>query len=185
MISFPEKVRITQAEFNRLRLQPEYRDRRVELWNGEIIDIMPTWGHGTRAAELIIEIGLYLRNNPIGVSGIEVQIELEDADYAPIPDLCVVMNRGDAIDPNEALPFMPDLVVEIQSPDQSDKFMREKAAWYVAHGCRMIITVFIKPIIEVLTPTDVRLLTLGDTLEGGDVLPGFKVAVEKLYPQRA
>lgn len=181
MMNTPEKVRITQAEFNRLLLQPEYQDHRVELWNGQMIDIMPTWGHGKRAAELILEIGLYLRNNPIGMTGVEVKIELDDQNYAPIPDLCVVLHRSDPIDPNESLPFMPDVVVEIQSPDQSDKFMREKAAWYVAHGCRMVMIVYLKPVVEVHTQDDFHILTLADTIDGGDVLPGFAVAVATLY----
>jgi len=180
----PDKVRITQAEFNRLLTQPEYQDRQLELWDGEIIETMPTWGHGRKAAQIIIEIGIYLRSHSIGAPGIEVQIALPDEDYAPIPDLCVVRDREGVIDADEALPFMPDLVVEIQSPDQSDRFMREKSDWYIAHGCRMVIIVYLKPIVEVQTPTERKLLTIDDTLDGGDVLPGFSVAVATLYPSQ-
>jgi Uma2 family endonuclease len=185
MMIAPDKVRITQAEFNRLLTLPEYQDRNVELWDGEIVETMPKLRHAFAQGLLVRLFGSYFETNPIGHTFPELQIDLDDEHYAPVPDISIVLHAQGALDWDENLPFMPALVVEIQSPDQSDKFMREKAAWYVAHGCRMVITVFIKPIVEVLTPTDVRLLTLGDTLEGGDVLPGFRVAVEKLYPSQS
>lgn len=39
-----------------------------------------------------------------------------------------------------------------------------------------------KRLIEVLTPTDRHLLTVDDTLSGGDVLPGFTLAVRDIFP---
>jgi hypothetical protein len=45
----------------------------------------------------------------------------------------------------------------------------------------MVIIVYLKPIVEVQTPTERKLLTIDDTLDGGDVLPGFSVAVARLF----
>jgi Uma2 family endonuclease len=39
-----------------------------------------------------------------------------------------------------------------------------------------------KRLIEVLTPTERYLLTEHDTLEGGDVLPGFTLRVGDVFP---
>jgi Uma2 family endonuclease len=38
-----------------------------------------------------------------------------------------------------------------------------------------------KRLVEVLTPTDRKLLTEADTLEGGDLLPGFTLAVRDIF----
>jgi len=182
MLLAPEKIRITQVEFNRLLTQPEYQDRRLELWDGEIIETMPKLRHAFAQNLLARLFGNYFASNPIGLSFTELQIDLADEDYAPVPDVSVVLNTQGKLNWDENLPFMPVLVVEIQSRDQSDRFMREKGDWYIAHGCRMVIIVYLKPIVEVQTPTERKLLTIDDTLDGGDVLPGFSVAVATLYP---
>lgn len=179
----PDKVRITQSEFNRLLTQAEYWDRRLELWNGEILETMPKLRHSFAQGILIRLFGNYFDLNPIGHPFPELQIDLDDQDYAPVPDISVVLHSQGELDWDENLSFMPVLVVEIQSPDQSEKLMREKAAWYIAHGCRIVIIVYLKPIVEVQTPTDVKLLTIDDTLDGGDVLPGFTLPVRSIFPE--
>jgi len=184
MLLAPEKIRITQDEFLRMLELPENQDRQLELWDGEIIETMPKRLHAKRANLLNALFFNYLVRNPIGQTYSELQIVLEGEDYAPQPDVCFVTTERDDLDSNDFLRVIPDLVVEIQSPDQSDRFMREKGDWYIAHGCRMVIIVYLKPIVEVQTPTERKLLTIDDTLDGGDVLPGFSVAVATLYPSQ-
>jgi len=184
MLLAPEKLRITQGEFNRLLTQPEYQDRQLELWDGEIIETMPKLRHAFAQIKFVGWFLDYFKSNPIGQPFTELQIDLADEGYAPVPNVSVVLNTQGKLHWDENLPFMPVLVVEIQSPDQSDKFMREKGDWYIAHGCRMVIIVYLKPIVEVQTPTERKLLTIDDTLDGGDVLPGFSVAVATLYPSQ-
>jgi len=77
---------------------------------------------------------------------------------------------------------MPDLCVEIQSPDDSLKLMREKADFYLANGSRLVWLVYpSKQLIEVWTATEQAILKLEDTLTGGDVLPGFAVPVKRFF----
>jgi hypothetical protein len=40
-----------------------------------------------------------------------------------------------------------------------------------------------KRLVEVLTRASRELLTEADTLDGGDVLPGFTLAVRDIFPQ--
>ncbi|MCA9905806.1 MAG: hypothetical protein KC547_18245, partial [Anaerolineae bacterium] len=54
---------------------------------------------------------------------------------------------------------------------------------HLKQGCRRVILVYAKRIVEVLTPDDRQLLTVDDTLTGSNVLPGFSVAVAKLFPK--
>ena len=76
---------------------------------------------------------------------------------------------------------MPDIAVEIQSPDDSRKEMLDKADFYLANGVRVVVLIYTpKRIIEVLTPDDRELLNENDTLTV-DLLPGFAVPVKSLF----
>lgn len=78
---------------------------------------------------------------------------------------------------------MPDLAVEVQSPSNTLKGMQEKAAYYLLNGTRMVWLVYTeKQLIEVLTPHDRQLLTINDSLSGGDVLPGFMLPLKTIFP---
>lgn len=176
----PDRQRVTQAEFNRLLAQPEYGDRRVELWDGEIVEKMPKPRHSLIIGELFFLIRLFLQQHPIGTVMTEAQIEIPGEDYAPVPDLCFVSSEQGAWDKDSALPWMPALIVEVQSPGQTDQFMRDKADYYLKHGCQKVVTVYLKPIVEVRTATTTHLLVPGDMLALDDVLPGFSVPVADL-----
>jgi Uma2 family endonuclease len=178
----PFLTRITQAEFNRLVTLPENQDRQLELWNGEIVETMPSRLHSLIQSLLARLIGNFLDANPIGIVYTELQIDLEGEDYSPVPDVAVVLTSQGESDWHSALPFMPALVVEIQSPDQSDKFMRDKADYYSTHGCPLVITIYIKRTVEIRTQSDVKLLVPGDTLKCDPVLPGFSIEVASLFP---
>lgn len=78
---------------------------------------------------------------------------------------------------------MPDLAIEIQSPGQSDKLMSDKADYYLANGTRMVWIIYKKRIVEVRTQDDRQLLNEDDILDGGDLLPGFSVAVKDVFRQ--
>ena len=88
---------------------------------------------------------------------------------------------------DDEIPTVAPLVaVEIKSPSNSYDDLRDKAVKYMAHGRQMVILAFSVPReIEVYQPgQDVQTQTTEDTLDGGDVLPGFAVAVNDLFPQK-
>lgn len=174
---------ITTDVFERLLNKPENADRLLELINGEIAEKMPTQLHALLASLFNTLLGIYVRSNPIGWVFSELRVKLpNDKLNDRIPDIAFVLKEGRVFDPNAPLSYMPDLVVEIQSPDQSDKFMLDKAQYYLASGTRMVWLVYPqKRLIEVLTVTDRRLLTEADTLEGGELLPGFSVAIKEIF----
>ncbi|RMF82539.1 MAG: Uma2 family endonuclease, partial [Chloroflexi bacterium] len=70
-----------------------------------------------------------------------------------------------------------------KSPDDSITGLREKAQYYLRNGARMVWLVFPKQrIVEIYRPEhDVEILTADDTLDGGDVLPGFSLAVRDIF----
>jgi Uma2 family endonuclease len=179
-----EKKRMTTAEFEAFASRPENRERHFELINGEIVEKMPTQLHALIASLFNGFLFVYLQANPIGWIFSEVRVRLPgDHQDDVIPDIAFVLKQGRTFEADAPLGYMPDLVIEIQSPGQSDKFMADKAAFYLAHGARLVWIVYpSKRLMESLSLTDRQLLTEADTLEGGDVLPGFTLVVKAIFP---
>ncbi len=177
---------------NRIYTSSEYEayasahpEKRFELIHGEIVETMPTQLHGFIVQMLSGFLFVFLRANPIGYALIEARYRLPGDDHNDrIPDLSfITLERGPIVAQGAAL-YMPDLAVEVQSPDQSDRFIADKAAYYLANGSRMVWLIYPdRKLAEVLTPDDRKLLIAEGTIEGGDVLPGFSVNVGDLFPQ--
>jgi Uma2 family endonuclease len=182
-----QKVLLTADAFWNLLTLPEFADRRLELIDGEMFEKMsPTKRHGYIAAFLVTELMLFLRRRPIGMVYTEVDhYTPDDPHNTRRPDISfIAAGRGDALG-DEPVPFMPDLAVEIRSPSNrmgGGSGLREKAAYYLAHGTRMVWLVDAgSKQIEVFTPAETRTLNEADTLDGGAVLPGFALPVRVVF----
>lgn len=179
-----EKQLTTLEEFEQFIAQPENRGYSFELINGEIVQKMPTEEHGVIAGIIVTEFNIYLRTNPIGRAGVEVRHRVpEDRQNDLIPDVSFISNeRALALTKKGAVPLMPDLVVEVKSPDDSSIGMREKALYYLRHGSRIVWLVFpAKQQVEVYTEDAVQVFGIDETLDGGDVLPGFTLALSTIF----
>jgi len=173
---------ITAEEFE--QFIAENADRRFELINGEIVEKMPTQLHALIANLFNGLLFVYQQKNPIIWVFSEVRVKLpDDNSNDRIPDIAVVLKAGRQIDPDAPLDYMPDLAIEIQSPGQSDKLMSDKADYYLANGTRMVWIIYKKRIVEVRTQDDRQLLNEDDILDGGDLLPGFSVAIKDVFQQ--
>ncbi len=75
------------------------------------------------------------------------------------------------------------MLVEVMSPSNTAREMEEKVALYFGAGARAV-WVFNpkkKSVAVYASPSDVRVLGEHDTLEGGEVLPGFRLELSKLF----
>jgi Uma2 family endonuclease len=179
------RIRVTTDEFERLLALPENAERRLELIDGEMVEKMPTQLHAYIIALLTTALINFLKQNPLGRALVEARYRLPgDKENDRIPDLSFVSNQKGELVKRGPAPYMPDLAVEVQSPNQSDKLMADKAAYYLANGSRMVWLIYPdRRLIEVLTPNDRKLLTSKDILSGGDVLPNFEVQVLDIIPE--
>jgi Uma2 family endonuclease len=77
----------------------------------------------------------------------------------------------------------PDLAVEVLSPSNSAVEIHEKVVDYLTAGTRLIWVVdpHTRTVIVYGSRDESRLLTLGDDLEGGEILPGFRIAIADLF----
>lgn len=172
----------TVEEFEQIADAPENRDRLLELIDGEIAEKMPTEEHGTIVINLSSSLWNWNTIQRLGRVGTEVRHRSSsDNRNARLPDVSFhsakrpLVKRG-------SVPDLPDLAVEVQSPDDTIKEMRETARWYLANGSKMVWLVFPEQrIIEVYTLSEELILTENDTLTGGDVLPGFTLPVRDVF----
>ncbi len=174
---------VSLTEFEDFISQPAQIDRLFELIHGEIVEKVPTREHGIIAGNIITELNIYLRQNPIGRAAVEARHRPPDDNHNDrLPDVSFVSGMDRPVEREGAALYMPDLAVEIQSPSDSLKGMLEKAEFYLANGSKMIWLVYPdKRLVEVLTAADRQFLTEGDTLSGGDVLPGFAVPLSAVF----
>jgi Uma2 family endonuclease len=95
-----------------------------------------------------------------------------------------VASRPGSLPTNGPFYGAPDLAVEILSPDDRMTRVQRKVRFYLANGVRLLW--LIDPdnrIVTVMsTPDQSLVLTEDDELDGGDVLPGFRVPVRDILP---
>ncbi len=183
----PAKQEMTVEEFDALLALPENADRLLELVNGEIVEKMPTQEHGYILLRLGSRLIYFLDAHQLGVVYIDSTHHVPgDPRNKRRPDIAYMsFARSQTLVKKGAIPQIPDLAVEIQSPDDSVDMMREKAAYYLGNGSRMVWLIYPeKRIVEVYQAgKTIELLVPGDTLNGGDVLPGFTLAVSDIFAQ--
>lgn len=180
-----QKNLYTTADFEVFIALPEHTERRFELIGGEIVEKMPTLFHGHIVQLIAGYLFMFLLKNPIGWAAVEARYQIpDDLENARIPDLSFVLRQeGRILVEQGATPYMPDLAVEVQSPGQSEHLMLEKAQYYLSHGTMLVWLVYPKQqIVEVLSPSARQLLTIEDTLTGGELLPGLAIAVRDIFP---
>lgn len=176
----------TTAEFEAFIRQPENKDRLFELINGEIVEKMPTREHAIIAATIATWLNNYLWQNNLGYAAVEARHRpAGDNKNDRLPDVSYVADTTKPIETQGSTPYMPDLCVEIKSPDDTVKEMRDKAHFYLAHGSRLVWLVFPdQRIVEWYAADDEGICGEGEVLEGRDVLPGFKLPVSEIFPKR-
>lgn len=174
--------RYTADEFEQLLQQAGNAERRLELVNGYIEEKpIPTEAHFLLAGRFIGEV---YKQSPTGRVGPEVHVRMPGISQdSRLPDVAFFEDTTRPVVKQGAVSQMPDLVIEIKSPGDTYRKMRERAQCYLANGARMVCLVYPeKYIVEVYTPdSEVDILTIGDTLTGGDVLPGFALPLAQLF----
>ncbi len=180
-------ARLTAEEF----AQMEFGEDRAELVQGEV-QLRPPSGfdHGKLSNKVARVLGNYvepLREGDVG--GAETGFRLAQ-DTVRAPDAAFISNErlqqvrertGQTRFPS-FLPTAPDLAAEVVSPGDRADDINDKIADYFEFGTRLVWFFYpSKRTVHVYTsPTQVRILTEADTLDGGEVLPGFSCAVREI-----
>ena len=169
-----------------LLAMPRGEGKRYELIRGVLIEKMPTGDpHGDAVMQTAFAVELYARTNDYGETKAgEPGYRLErDPDTVRAPDVAWFA-PGRIPEGTRGYPELaPDLAVEIKSPSNSNPEMAAKAMMWLSYGSREVwvadperttVTVY-RPLAEPVV------LAEDDTLEGGDLLPGFTSPVWRLF----
>ena len=144
--------------------------------------------HGVVTARIGHLVQEYANKHDLGLCcGAETGFILQrDPDIVRAPDAAFVANGRIPHTgvPAGYWPFAPDLAVEVVSPSDRLADVHVKIAEYFAAGTRLVWLV--EPETRMVhvyrSQQQVEVLGTEDDLEGGDVLPGFRSPVQRLFP---
>jgi Uma2 family endonuclease len=176
-------ARMTVEEFDVWVMQPENADKRLEYVGGEIVEVVSNNYSSLVAAKILIKIGIYLENNPIGyVTGADGGYQVSGERY--MPDVAYISKERQPEPCRDAYNVnAPDLVAEVLSPSDSPDDLRLKVANFLAAGVVVWVVEPDSKTVEVYTPGQKAYkFSVDDTLDGGDVLPGFSLPVKDIFP---
>lgn len=180
----------TSAEFWEFVKRPENANCFFERRHGEIVEFMPSNPIASKIAMLIgHKILSFLENNNLGdyahVTGEQGGYDISEEDTFA-PDVGVILkSRLENFPETGFAPISPDMAIEVVSPSDRAETVHQKVQTYLRNGTRLVIVVFPKSReVGIHTPEGSRTLTAEDTLDGGDVLPGFTLKVKDIFPKR-
>lgn len=172
----------TVEEFEDYADSPENFKRLLELVDGEIVEKVPNEEHGLITGNIYGPLWIYVKQHKNGRVVVEVRYRSPHDDRnARIPDISFRSGNKPLVKKG-SVPEMPDLAVEIKSPDESLREAREKVRFYLANGVKLVwLVLAIQRVVEVYSAADEQILTENDVLTGGDVLPGFTLPVREIF----
>ncbi|MEO8397278.1 MAG: Uma2 family endonuclease [Chloroflexota bacterium] len=177
----------TAEEFFEIAALPENEEKRLELDNGVIVDMGSSSRLNTVTA---MRIGHFLNAFVIPrdlgyITGADGGFKLSSG-RARRPDVGFISKSHGIKLVGIEFPIAPDLAVEIVSPDE-DIF--KKANEYLHSGGKLVWAVYATEKIVYVMHIDqdggLKSFQFGidDTLDGGDMLPGFTLPVKDIFPE--
>ena len=169
---------------------PKVDGRRFELIRGVLVEKMPVGKRqGLVGSRIDRIVGSYAEDNDYGdVLSIDTGYRLDSApDTVRAPDVAWFASGRLPEDVVGFPEIAPDLAIEIKSPSNSWPEISAKAYMWLCYGSRQVwvadpptatITVY-----SSLNTAPVT-LTEDDTLDGGELLPGFSIPVWRLFRRR-
>lgn len=160
---------------------------RRELVAGEVFVMAPAGEeHATIAAEILIELGQYVRERQLGRVYTEAGFKIEvDPDTVLAPDVAFVCReRIEEVGVGQGYRVgAPDLAVEVVSPNDSFGAVEAKVIQWLAAGCRMVVVVNPRKRTATVyrSRSDIVVLTESEEIDGGDVVPGWRLPVREIF----
>jgi Uma2 family endonuclease len=161
---------------------------RYELVRGELRKMAPA-GHfrGRVAINVTTPLDQHVRAHHLGVVyAAETGFKLaSNPDVVRAPDVAFIRRQRveEVGDVEGYWPGAPDLAVEVISPSDTYADVQEKVFDWLEAGTRMVILVMPRKrgVTVYRSLTDMVMLTEHDTLDGGEVVPGWKIPVRELF----
>jgi Uma2 family endonuclease len=163
-------------------------DAHFELVKGELHDVSPSGTEPSMIAMFLAEtVGPFVRSRKLGITTDSQggYILSRDPDTVVAPDIGFVRRhripRGH--DFTKYFPEPPDIAIEVVSPTDRSAEILSKVALYGEAGGPLVWVVYPKQravTVHVLGEPP-QTIYEGETLQGGEILPGFSLAVGEIF----
>ncbi len=185
-MALPTKQTVTPEAFYTFAHKRENADKRFELIDGEIIALPSNSFASVVAMRIVAFISLFLMQHKVKgyVSGEGGGYLIDGNVFAPDVAYVRELPAKKGFEPTP-----PPLVVEVlsdpgNSTEQTD--LRRKLAFYLKAGVVVWVVDYVARQVEVHRRSEsVLVLGDGDRLTGGDVLPGFTIAITDIFPDES
>jgi Uma2 family endonuclease len=176
------RVLLTAKDLSEMGEEGEF----CELVDGELVRMSPSFLPEARVVRtILLLLGMFVLQHRLGeVFGPDLGYELTPH-RVRAPDVSFVSTEKLAAygNPQEFAKVVPDLAVEVISPEVKYGYLQRKIRDYFEAGVRLLWIV--DPEMHTVTvhrsPVDLRVLTAADTVSGEDVIPGFSCPIAELF----
>ncbi|MBV8280958.1 MAG: Uma2 family endonuclease [Candidatus Eremiobacteraeota bacterium] len=174
------------TERDLLKVQAAYPEYRIELRDGKVVVMSPSGSLSeVVAVNLLTSLNIFVRERRLGFcTGSGGGFHLPNGDIVA-PDVTFTSRER----MREAQPgfahAVPDLAVEVKSPSDRISELEEKLAMLRELGAQatLLVDPESRTVLLNLVGEQRRTLQNGDVIELPDVLPGWSMPVEDLWPQ--
>jgi len=154
-----------------------------EYAKGELVPMStPTMERGAINSNIHFLLSAHVRQHKLGKIYI-AETTFRIGESGRKPDIAFVSQARIPENTRQASPVPPDLAIEVVSPTDKVYDVLEKVLEYLDVGTRMVWV--IEPIFKTVTvyrsQSDIKLLTLNNTLTGEEVVEGFQCIVAEIF----
>jgi Uma2 family endonuclease len=162
-----------------------------EIIDGRHVELLPMSILASRVTSNIhFQLGYYVYGHRLGEALTETLFRLPlPADRNRRPDVAFVSALTIAQAPpqpgsDNAWAVLPELMVEVVGPHDLVEDLMERLIEYFAAGTKLVWIVYPTQRLVYIydSPCRVHILGEADDLDGGEVLPGFRLSVASLFP---
>ncbi|MBI5666458.1 MAG: Uma2 family endonuclease [Chloroflexi bacterium] len=175
---------VTVEEFDTFVTLPENHERLFEFIGGEIVAVVSNNYSSLLGMRVGGRMLVFVEQHDLGyVTGTDGGYRVSGERY--IPDVAFVSKQRQPQPSREAYnPIAPDLAVEVLSPTNDESDMRFKVVNYLRAGTMVWVVNPDRKQVEVYAPNAApRTIGIDGVLDGGEVLPGFTLAVKDIFPE--
>jgi Uma2 family endonuclease len=163
-----------------------------EVVDGQIVDNPPMGARESILASFLQDLmGPVARLGRLGRVATETLFLLDRTrKLKRRPDVAFVSTKSWSlkreVPDTESWHVIPDLAVEVISKSNSANAVASKIEEYFQAGVRLVWVIYpaTNKIYVYDSPTRVRILELGDELDGGEIIPGFSVPLSTLFGRK-
>ena len=140
------------------------------------------------AGFLFLHLGNHARTHRLGKAQVEMLFLIDSTNTLKRrPDVSFISSARWPIQTpapqTSAWDIVPDLAVEVVSPSNTAEAVLEKLEEYFQAGAQLVWVAYPRrrKVYVYESPTSIRILQVGDDLDGGAVVPGFRLSLAELF----